>query len=79
MKIVDSTFAIFHTHPNSSGEYPSTPSTSENGVGDTGAADKAKIDMFVMSSRGLSYYDHNLQKTFKLQSGLDWTKPCPEK
>jgi len=70
------TFAIFHVHPNNSGPQPSTPTTSSNRVGDTGVADRYGIDMFVMSSRGLWYYDHTLRKSFEIQEGLEWTKPC---
>ncbi len=72
------TFAVFHTHPNSSSGDPSTPDKAPDGKGDTYWADYYKLDMFVMSSKGLSYYDHTLKKTFTLQSNLDWQKDCPK-
>ena len=36
---------------------PSQPNSSHNGVGDTGLADKLGIPLYVVSSRGLSYYN----------------------
>ena len=74
----NSTWAIFHVHPNNSGPQPSTPETSVNHQGDTTLANKYSDYVYVMSSRGLWVYDPYMKKSFQLQSGLDWTKPCPE-
>ena len=66
------TKAIVHTHPNSSSPKPSTPKTSENGKGDTGIADAFKLDIYVVSSRGLWVYDHQSQKILQLHNSIDW-------
>lgn len=70
-----STFAIFHVHPNSSGQYPSTPSNNymDNGMGDTGMADKWKIDIYVVHRFGLSAYRWQTKETVLLRTNMDWT------
>ena len=74
------TFAIFHVHPNSSGQYPSTPSNNyaNNGHGDTGMADRWKIDIYVVHRNGLSVYRWKTKETMLLRHGMDWetTKGC---
>lgn len=81
IKIQGNTWALFHVHPNSSTWEPSTPGNNaeNNGLGDTGLADKEDLQMFVVSSRGLGYYDPNTKKlpTKPLRENLDWTQPCP--
>lgn len=77
LTITSSTFAIFHVHPNASGPQPSSPATSLNGVGDTGVADKYGLDVFVISSSGLWYYDHTLKESIQLTTSLGgWLKSC---
>ena len=71
------TFAVFHVPPNNSGPQPSDPSNSSNGARDTTVANKYNFDIFVESQQGLYVYNPGTNSTFKLQSGLDWTKPCP--
>lgn len=66
------TTAIVHTHPNSSGPKPSTPTTSVNGVGDTGIGVRYMVDIYVVSSRGLWVYDWKTKRTICLQDSLDW-------
>lgn len=66
------TSAIIHTHPNSSGPQPSTPSSSINGVGDTGIADKYSLNIYVVSSRGLWVYDWKSKLSFEIYKNIDW-------
>src|ERR1035437_125361 len=70
------TFAVFHVHPNASGEYPSTPTNNYagNGQGDTGMADKRHLDIYVVSSRGLTVYYPATKTTKKLREWFDWYK-----
>jgi RHS repeat-associated protein len=72
------TFAVFHTHPNNSGPYPSTPDNNHEGnkFGDTGVGDKYNMQMYVVSSRGLTVYDPTTKQSSMLRNNLDWTKPC---
>ena len=75
------TFALFHVHPNSSDWQPSTPGNNAEGnpYGDTGVADKYNLQMYVVSSKGLGFYDPATKKpSVQLRPGLDWTKPCPQ-
>ena len=61
-------FAMFHTHPNSSLPTPSDQ--------DRTTANRNNLQMFVISSRGLYLYDPTNEKTTQLTDGLEWTKPC---
>ncbi|MEK6278780.1 MAG: S8 family serine peptidase [Acidobacteriota bacterium] len=72
------TFAIFHVHPLRGGRNPSTPDNNYlgNAEGDTGIADRLKIDFYVMHRNGLTMYDHKTKQTTPLRENLDWTKPC---
>jgi hypothetical protein len=48
-----------------------------NGVGDTGLADKYHLDFYVMHRNGLTRYNHNTKKkNDKLRENLEWTEPC---
>lgn len=70
-----STFAVIHVHPNMSGEYPSTPANAYSGsLGDTGMADALKLDIYVVSNRGLTVYYYKTKVTAKLRDGVDWYK-----
>src|ERR1019366_4387412 len=69
-----STFAVLHVHPNISSEYPSTPKNSyTGGQGDTGMADKLGVDVYVVSSRGLTVYYPASKATKMLRQNFDWT------
>ena len=71
------TFAVIHVHPNMSGEYPSTPTSNYtgNGQGDTGMADRLNVDIYVVSSRGLTVYYSATKKTVKLRERVSWASP----
>lgn len=74
------TVALFHVHPNSCAcEWPSTPDDNyeHNGEGDTGLADKYKIDMYVVSDIALTRYRPGVGNE-KLRVGADWMKPGKE-
>lgn len=73
--------AIFHTHPNSGGEHPSTPENSMRGkeASDTKTADSLGIPIYVISGRGLTMYDPATKKSTKLRNGTEWQKSCKEK
>ena len=72
------TFALIHVHPAGGGAYPSTPGNNweGNGLGDTGIADKYRIDVYVISQLGLTMYDPATGLSTMLRRGLDWTRPC---
>jgi len=72
--VYNTTFALFHIHPNNSGAYPSTPSNNiaGNGLGDTGWADKDHFDIYAASSRGLTVYYWQTKKMTILRGGLTW-------
>jgi RHS repeat-associated protein len=75
------TFAVFHVHPNSSDWHPSTPTNNAEGnpFGDTGVADKYNLQMYVVSSKGLGFYDPATRKpAVQLRPGLDWARPCQQ-
>ena len=68
------TFAVMHVHPNRAGAYPSTPKNSyTGGQGDTGMADKLGVDVYVVSSRGLTVYYPASKATKMLRQNFDWT------
>ena len=58
------TVAIVHTHPNSSRPYPEG--------GDLVTADKYKVPVFTLTSRGVFVYDPAVRKINKVIDGLDW-------
>jgi hypothetical protein len=68
------TFALFHVHPNNSGQYPSTPSNhyGTEGHDDTYLADKYHLDIYVVHQRGLSVYRWKTKETVLLRQGMDW-------
>ncbi len=74
------TFAIFHVHPNNTGQYPSTPSNhyGNKGQGDTALADENHIDIYVVHRLGLSVYRWQTKDTALLRWGMTWdnTKGC---
>lgn len=72
--------AIFHTHPNSGGENPSTPENSVLGkeASDTKTADALGIPIYVISSRGLTMYDPATKKNTKLRNNKEWGKSCKD-
>lgn len=69
------TFAVFHVHPNKSGQYPSTPKDNfaSNGEGDTGMADRRHVDIYVVHRFGLSVYRWQTKETVLLRRNMDWT------
>ncbi len=72
------TLALFHVHPIRGGRNPSTPENNYlgSGEGDTGIADRLKIDIYVIHRDGLSMYDHKTKQVTPLRDNLDWAKPC---
>lgn len=90
ISISDRTMALFHSHPNSGGAYPSP---GDRDVADANSSlrkrireEKPQIDqsfpIFTFTSRGLFVYnpleaDKKLREQ-NLRDGLDWQKPCPE-
>lgn len=81
--IFGNTVALFHVHPNDCDSevciWPSTPDDNyeHNGMGDTGLADKYKIDIYVLTNRALTRYRPGVGNE-KLRDGLDWSKQCEE-
>ena len=79
LRNVRRTFAIIHSHPNNSTEFPSTPENNSEGnsLGDTGNADKYRLDFYVVHRYGLTYYSgvSRLPAT-KLRNNLEWAKSC---
>jgi hypothetical protein len=71
------TFALFHIHPNNTGQYPSTPSNhyGNKGQGDTAMADEVHVDIYVVHRLGLSVYRWQTKDTALLRWGMDWTSP----
>jgi hypothetical protein len=61
------TQAIFHTHPNSADPMPSDA--------DKKIADKFHVQMYVMSSKGLSLYDPATKTTTFVSQNLDYLPP----
>jgi hypothetical protein len=89
IKISNHTFALFHSHPNDSGAYPSQP---DRDIADANSSHRKGIQkkypeisqsfpIFTFTSRGLFVYDpletDKKLKERKLRDGLDWQKPCP--
>jgi len=72
------TFAIFHVHPNNSTRFPSTPknNSQSNKDGDTGIADRFKMQIYVMHKDGMTMYDPITKEVTELRKNLDWLKPC---
>ncbi|MCL2659583.1 MAG: hypothetical protein FWD64_03575 [Acidobacteriaceae bacterium] len=72
------TFALFHTHPNFGSWQPSTPQNNFEGnpLGDTGVADKYNLQMYVVSQRGLGYYDPATGTSTQVRPGTSWANPC---
>jgi hypothetical protein len=62
----DRIVAIFHTHPKSVDPRPSNE--------DTRVADKYKVLMFTLTTRGMYVYDPGSKKTAVVVYGLDWLK-----
>ena len=58
------TIAIFHTHPSSRDPKPSRI--------DRRIADKVRVSIFTITSRGMFMYDPNTKETSKVMAGLDW-------
>ena len=58
------TVAIVHTHPNNSSPKPQAT--------DRQVADKLKVLMFTITSKGMYLYDPSTKQTTKIQEGLDW-------
>src|SRR5436190_13638261 len=58
------TIAIVHTHPNKSDPQPC-------GV-DLAAADKYRVPIFTITSRGMFVYDPDTKKISKVMNNLDW-------
>jgi proteasome lid subunit RPN8/RPN11 len=56
--------AIFHTHPKSVDPRPSSD--------DVQVADKYKVLMFTLTTRGMYVYDPGTRKTSAVMYGLDW-------
>ena len=61
------TIAIIHTHPNSSNPKPQQA--------DIEIADRYKVLMFTITSRGMYLYDPSTRQTTKVQDDLEWLKP----
>jgi hypothetical protein len=70
MTITDSTFAIFHVHPDKGDP---RPSDNDKNIGNAHG-----IEMFTITSRGLFLYDPADNATMRLRDGLDWMKPCDQ-
>ena len=72
----DKTIAIVHVHPNDTGGNPSTPDNNylNNGIGDTGIADKYGIKFYVLHKTGLRVYDPQTKKTTFISSLSDALK-----
>jgi hypothetical protein len=60
--------AVVHTHPNTS---PARPSADDLMV-----ADKYKILMFTITTRGMYVYDPFTKKTSSVMNGIDWLEPA---
>lgn len=58
------TVAIVHTHPNGSSSFPEGD--------DLETADKYKVPVFTITSRGMYVYDPLTRKTSKVFDGLSW-------
>ena len=58
------TIAIVHTHPNSSTATPEG--------GDLDLADKYKVPIFTLTSRGMFVYDPATRKTTRVLDGVEW-------
>lgn len=78
--IFGNTVALFHVHPNRCVDdnarciWPSTPDDNyeHNGMGDTGMADKEKIDIYVVSKEGLTRYRPGVGNSIE-KTGMTWT------
>jgi hypothetical protein len=71
--ILSTTFAVVHVHPNGSTMFPSTPQNAYEGtLGDTGLADKDRVDVYVISHDGLVVYYLRTKQTVILRRGLSW-------
>jgi len=58
------TIAIVHTHPNSSSAKPQDE--------DITVANKFRVPIFTITSRGMYVYDPSTRKTSKVMDNLDW-------
>lgn len=58
------TIAIVHTHPNSSSAKPQDE--------DITVANKFRVPIFTITSRGMYVYDPSTRKTSKVMNNLDW-------
>jgi len=58
------TIAVVHTHPNSSNPKPQDH--------DIALADKYRVPVFTITSRGMFVYDPTTKKTSRVREDLDW-------